>query len=367
MRIGRVACFVLPSMLVGSLAAGLIGCSAPASKTDLKPEGPPEVLQLFVSERAGAATALGLAFNANPEYAVDVKGGGPNNDMANGCGDAFDEFGDDCKVTDAVTDPTQKMRIIFDELLNGSTVEEFVCACAGATPNCPNMVISSLDPSKCADNPDTTADEASRWLDVNNDGMPDKAKLVTGIVTFFCDDTMLYSTAADDGFYNPSGNQLIPVATKLAGLGPALVVTAKQGLKTSAKCRITIGSNVTDKQGELVPALPTTVTFQTEALAVLKSTPTEAATGVKIGDPITLVFNAPVKDTAAAGIVLKAGATVVPATITLSDDKTTVTVKPNAPLAVNTAHTVEVPVSVTDKYGGAYPAATTLTFTTGAM
>src|SRR5262245_50275737 len=128
MRIGRVACLG-PSMLAGSLAAGLIGCSAPASNTDLRPEGAPEVLQVFVTERVEGGTALGLYYSGNAEYNVDETGGGANGDMPNQCGDTYDELGDDCVVTDAVADASQKARIIFDELLQGSSVEEFVCAC----------------------------------------------------------------------------------------------------------------------------------------------------------------------------------------------------------------------------------------------
>src|SRR6185436_15730292 len=111
------------------------------SGTDLHPEGQPEVLQVFVTERTATAKALGLAYNGNEDYAVD--------DDGNGCGDIFDDNSDDCKVTEAVADGSQKIRIIFDELLEGATVEDFVCACAGASvkpEDCANMIPSALDP-----------------------------------------------------------------------------------------------------------------------------------------------------------------------------------------------------------------------------
>src|SRR5262245_26946732 len=128
MRIGRVC--LVPSILVGSLAAGVIGCSAPASNTDLRPEGPPEILQVFATERAGTDASLGLFFSGNKEYNADAD--------KNGCGDEYDEQGDDCKVDNATADLSQKFRIVFDELLNGASVEQFVCACNfGKDAECP--------------------------------------------------------------------------------------------------------------------------------------------------------------------------------------------------------------------------------------
>src|SRR5258707_9756535 len=112
MRIGRV-CLVRPSILVGSLAVGLLGCSAPASNTDLRPEGAPEILQVFATERVDGVAHSGLYYSGNADYnANDVKGG------ANGCSDDYEANDDNCKVDTAVADSSQKFRIIFDELLN---------------------------------------------------------------------------------------------------------------------------------------------------------------------------------------------------------------------------------------------------------
>lgn len=369
MRIGRV-CLVRPSILVGSLAVGLLGCSAPASNTDLRPEGAPEILQVFATERVDGAAQLGLYYSGNAEYnANDVKGGATAG-TGDGCGDDYENNGDDCKVETAVADTSQKFRIIFDELLNGSSVEAFVCACNGEMAMCPNMVTASIDPSQCQDNPNTSANEAGRWLDVNNDGMPDKARLIDGIVSFDCGGP-LYSSTAADGFYNPSGNQLIPVAQGLAGLGPALVVIASQGLKTDSDCFITIGSMVVDKQGTPVPALPATAIFHTEALAVVSSTPKDASMGVLINSSVALQFNALIKDSTITGLVLreKTGAVVVAdATVTVgADDKSTVTITHTADLKPNTTYEVVVPATITDIWGGTAASHPIITFTTGAM
>jgi hypothetical protein len=359
MRIGRVACLVWPSFVAGALAAG---CSTPASNTELKPEGPPAVLQVFVTERAEDATALGLFYSGNEEYnAVDADG--------SGCSDVYEEYGDDCAVTAAVADGTQKVRIVFDELLDGSKVEEFVCACqTEASQNCPNMLTSALDPSQCGDNPDTSADESARFLDANNDGMPDKARLIAGLVTFTCDGMPVYTSGQDDGFYNPSGNQLIPVATELGGLGPALVVTAAGGLKTGASCSITINAEqVKDKQGEGVPAIPATATFKTEALGILTSSPVDAAINVPLNTKPTVTFNAKIDMAAAAGIILRVkGTTTAVATGVLGMDGVTVTLTPAAALTASTQYEIVVPATVVDALGGAFPAEKIITFTTGA-
>ena len=369
MRIGRV-CLVRPSILVGSLAVGLLGCSAPASNTDLRPEGAPEILQVFATERVDGAAQLGLYYSGNAEYnANDVKGGASAG-MGDGCSDDYEANGDDCKVETAVADTTQKFRIIFDELLNGSSVEAFVCACNGDMAMCPNMVTASIDPSQCQDNPNTSTNEAGRWLDANNDGMPDKSQLIKGIVSYDCGGP-LYSSTEADGFYNPSGNQLIPVAQKLAGLGPALVVVASQGLKTDSDCSITVGSMVVDKQGTAVPALPATAIFHTEVLGVLSSTPKDAATGVLINSSVALKFNALIDEATTTGLVLreKTGAVVVAdATVTVAaDDKTSVTIEHTADLKPNTAYEVVVPATIADIWGGKAAAHPIITFTTGAM
>ena len=369
MRIGRV-CLVRPSILVGSLAVGLLGCSAPASNTDLRPEGAPEILQVFATERVDGAAQLGLYYSGNADYnAIDVKGGATAG-TGDGCGDDYNDNGDDCKVETAVADTTQKFRIIFDELLNGSSVEAFVCACNGDMAMCPNMVTASIDPSQCQDNPNTSSNEAGRWLDVNNDGMPDKARLIKGIISFDCGGPLYTSTEAD-GFYNPSGNQLIPVAQGLAGLGPALVITASQGLKTDSDCFITVGSAVKDKQGNDVPALPATAIFHTEALAVLTSEPKDAATGVKSNSGIVLQFDALIDEASTTGVILreKTGAVAVADAVVAvaADDKTKVTISHATNLKLNTAYEVVVPATIKDIWGGAAAAHPIITFTTGAM
>jgi len=356
--------------LAGSLAAGLIGCSAPASNTDLRPEGPPEVLQVFATERAASGNAtLGLYYSANKDYdKVDAN--------KNGCGDEYEANDDDCVVDHAVADLSQEFRIVFDELLNGASVEQFVCACAGGgemVANCPNMMTATLDPAQCQDNPNTAdLNESGRWLDDNNDGMPDDAKLLPGLVTVTCENMPAYTTDLDDGFYNPSGNQLIPVAQGLGGLGPALVIQLPAGLRTDTGCSLAFAadSKIVDKEGIKVPSIPTTATFHTEPLAVLVAAPADKAKNVplKATKTISVTFDALVDPATLANIKLQAGGVDVPATVALSKaDPEIVTITPTAALAATTTYTIKVPDDVKDIYGGSSTGKPDLTFTTGAM
>ncbi len=370
MRIGRVASLAMPSLLIGSMAAGL-GCDAPKTGTALEPEGAPEILQVFVTERVAGAAGLGLYYNANEDYFAED---------GTQCGTVLsEENGDDCLVTNAVADATQKIRIVFDELLAGDTVEEFFCACAGETGDtpCPNNILASLDPTMCADNPNTNADEGSRWEDKNGDGLPDRARLLGGVVIVTCDDVDVYTTGPADGFYNPSGNQQIPVATGLAGLGPALVITASGGLRTNADCTIKLAATVTDKEGTPVPSLPSTAaTFHTEAMALLSSTPENNATGVARNVSPNLQFNSTLDESTLDNIVLRLapGGATVPAEITLGMDKVSVTIDPTVDpmpaldlLTAGTKYEIVIPVTLTDAFGGPFPMEQIITFTTGAM
>jgi hypothetical protein len=353
--------------VTGAFAGGLLGCSAPTSKTALQPDGPPNIFQIFVTERDPATgdTSLGLYLNANPEFDVDA-------DM-NGKPDLLEQNGDDGVVTNAVVDGTQTVRIVFDELLDGSTLEEFFCACSAAATGCPTGTPdATLDPSMCADNPDSAANELGEWLDANGDGLPDKARLLPGLVTVTCDGTAIFTNATGDaGFYNPSGNQDIPVATGLLGLGPALVATVTTGLKTNADCAIAVTDKVKDKDGNAVPAPDSSKKFHTESMTVLSSVPADMATGVKLNIAPAVSFNAILDMDTINGIKLEKDVggvrTAVQTTNTLAPNMTEVDMMPAANLEASTDYVITVPVTVTDTFGGAFPAAQEIKFTTGTM
>jgi hypothetical protein len=290
----------------------------------------------------------------------------------NGIPDIIDRNGDDLQVTEAFADDSQQLRIIFDELLNGETVEQFVCACAD---DCPNMIEASLDPTACDDNPDTQVNEQGQFLDTNADGLPDLAQSLAGIVTITCNDAdanpiPVYTAAAGDGFYNPSGNQDVPVATGLAGLGPAVVMNVTTGLRTDSDCKVALGADVKDKDGQVVPALPADKSFHTQKLKFL-STPADAKTGVDVKPNVNLAFNALIDKNTLTGIKIDKDAagtiTPVPATVTLLMSGTSVDIDPTADLELNTKYVVTVPATVADQHGGKLPAEVKFSFTTKAM
>ena len=142
-----------------------------------------------------------------------------------------------CAGTDSAT-----LKALNPELLRGSTVEEFVCACAvpvgDEAPSCPGNIFAAVEASSCPENTNTSAIEVGRFADADDDGMPDDPLLQPNLITIACG-TFTWANAAPgiapdvdpgEGWYNPSGNQARPGA--LTGdergmweaLGPALDV-----------------------------------------------------------------------------------------------------------------------------------------------
>lgn len=247
--------------LIGAVSLAMVGCDREESMTLLHPDGPPEVSQVFVTElvddgEGGLAAVLNLAFGEHPD-ACPVEGDPPF-----GCSDVGDGT-----VGQAALD-TQKIRIVFDELLDGETIEQFQCACVagGGDEPCPAGPTASLDPSACVDNPNSTFNEQGKWLDSANDGVPDAMELLPDLVTIDCGGTLIVPGPLE-GFYNPSGNQQVPVSTGLAeGIGPALVLTLTQTLPADTDCGITFpAGKITDKDGN-EPFLSAPITFRTMSM-----------------------------------------------------------------------------------------------------
>lgn len=197
----------------GLLAVGLgflvTGClSEPDLKTNLRPEGPPEVLSVL---------AVDGVYGETPAYCkyvgttLDEKGPG----LVQGVQICPEESGD---FAPAELFPLSwDVRIVFDELLNADAVEELDC---------------DADGDGLQDDPITTCDGH-----IAN----------TRPVTITCGDA---NTPVDyDGYYYPNGNkESYPV-------GPAIYVTpdpADLTFPTGSTCTISINEVVVDKQGEQV-------------------------------------------------------------------------------------------------------------------
>lgn len=335
-----------------TLAAGVGGCGSDESITDLKPEGPPEVLQVFLNVRlADGNPAMALAYGEHPKWDPDLDGPkGPQ--------------------TEVIVNAEQKIRVVVDELLDGNTLEIFKCACAAGT--CASGDDYTDDPALCGDDTATPANETGLWLDVDSttsrqDGMPDEPRLRPNIARISCGGLEWTNTDPAEGFYNPTGNQLV---SQLFGakiwdsLGPAIVLTPIS-LPTGRSCSIAFADSVTDKQGEPI-AMPS-FTFQTEALKLLSSQPEDGETGVDRDlESISLTMNAPLNPATVNPTNVTISPAIAGATIGVSPDGTSVLIQVPARLDPNTRYTVELSTGVADSYGSALQSSQSISFTTGA-
>jgi hypothetical protein len=405
----------------GSLAALLFAaagfassaCTSSEQNTDLDPEGPPSILQVYVDSEVGVADHL----------TVDDPSGGPGvtglpisgNDLTYGlqlsvgvctfdrmcqagltctdvqtlrlvgpiCLDANGRQGDG--VQDAVpfageTGEGPIVQVVFKELLDGRTVEGFACACDGASEDdhdgCPGDFFSS-DPD-CGDCPDSPAtpneDEAGRCLDVNGDGVNDAPLILPGVYTITCAGTTYdyTNTVGDGSYYDPAGNQFIAADTGYESLGPRIRIAPPAPFPTDSQCELTLSSNIKDKDGNALAAPTRPITWRTAVFHVAASTPEDGATNVDVippegDDPFVIVvsFNAPIDDTLDPASLF----TITPAIAgTVEIDGTDLIFTPTNPMdfAVSTEYTVTV-TGVLDTFGKTQATVTeTISFTTAA-
>ncbi len=262
----------------GTLAVGLgilaAGClSEPDLKTNLRPEGDPEVLAVLAIDSGGAEAA---AFCKYVGATLDEKGPG----LVQGvqiCPTAQADF-----TAPAELDPLGwGIRIMFDELLRGDDVETLDC---------------DLDDDGAADDPLICEGHIDTTLPLTMD----------------CGGTSI----TYDGYYYPNGNkESFPV-------GPAIVAFSfDTSIATGTPCTITINPVVKDKDGNTVATGAGLGTFNTKLqdLTVVGTDPEDAEAvedrGVIAGDgAIVFGFNALIDEASIAAadfeIVDSAGAVV---------------------------------------------------------
>lgn len=348
------------SLLVGLLASlaslGGLGCADDKSKSDLDPEGPPAVRQVFVLDPVSTDDGIGgeyaLTYGIHPDAwecgVVDLD----CPELGDNCGDAdttnnqdclecatTGEFEGHCVFTANSTAGTPgetpgatsavaagaSIRIVSKELLDGKTLEQFACACfgsedpgEGATPEACGAGGNewAVDPTNCqacSDNPDTSIDESGRCLDANNDRIPDLATMQAGIAVIDCGVTDFptpgaggsYTTQQGDGFYYPSGNQLVTSAFGYGGVGPAIVIEPLIELPTSATCTITLTAKPRDKDNEQFDAFE--ASFRTEGL-----TPAAVSDVAPTDTSVTVSFNVSLRASSVAGTVLRVRTAAIP-------------------------------------------------------
>src|SRR5262245_56791249 len=155
------------------------GCNA-APGDPLESDGPPRILQVLARERVAVTDDKG---NAHVELQARLAfGDHPDIDVEH----------DDRIVSDAVARDGQRIRIVVDELLRGSSLEEVACADGSWSRVPPGTDIDDI--ARCA------GADLSRCkavcigdsgpvgiLDANGVGAIDDTRLIEGAVVLTCD------------------------------------------------------------------------------------------------------------------------------------------------------------------------------------
>ena len=117
MRVGRSA------GLVAALASSLVfgACSNPDSNTVLRPEGPPEIRQLFVLNTDGVSV---LAYGNHPDIVDENLNDSVVPPYSNQVGWTTDAGCNFVEVPNALV-TGQRIRVVIDELLEGGMFEQF--------------------------------------------------------------------------------------------------------------------------------------------------------------------------------------------------------------------------------------------------
>lgn len=375
----------LPRLVLALAALAPAACETPTSATDLNPDGPPMIQQVFMREPdATGRIETVLAFGTH---------------------DAVPE-----NRTRAVTKAAplrQSMRVVFDELLLGNYLEEVQCNARTGVTDCPEYSpipegTTPDDIARCAEpdsldarctgthavclNPEGVPcgirDEESPTRPA--DGAPDDLRMIAGAVTLRCG---TFTVEFDDqtSFWQPSGNQLVPAGkSPESSLGPALVLKPinNGALPTNqTDCHLVFASNIVDKDhiavcapaggtldGACTPGDVSAFSFGTEPLTATSVQPSDMETGVALTSPIRISLNAEVGTaTLSADVVVRENGVVradAMVTRAATADKNRIDISLPGGLLPNTTYVITA--TPHDSFGVAAPAPITFTFTTGA-
>ena len=251
-----------------ALALALAACNDPVEPSDLRPEGPPEVLTVVVNS---ADHRDGFA-GATIENATFCKTSGPNDGPA-GAGDRERPGGvgtidtsiiQVCPsdltmgvtpVTDAVPEAWY-VRVVFDELLDPS-VEDLV----------PNLDPNTGQPDGTYTGTLANTQPVVLQCQSVNGGMVD---------------------VPYDGYYSPSGNSIT------YPLGPSLVIKplSPSLIATKSACTITLLDTITDKDENPVPPDQRgPYTFSIDQIRVSAISPADKGAVDPSGAGVDLTFN----------------------------------------------------------------------------
>jgi hypothetical protein len=368
------------SLLLGLVAAlggiGAVGCGSAETQTALDPEGNPRILQVFVRDRAeGFKMTYGVHWDLNlcgydKDQCPEGFSCADSGELAGHCVDAQ---GNQPRVENAIVSPPQ-MRIISKELLDGRTIEQFLCSCGAGCPEGQKYSIDPYNCSSCGDNPTTPEDETGRCLDNDDDTLADFAALQPGIATITCGAALTYTTGINDGFYYPSGNQFPTSASGTNGLGPAIVLhVTGEVLPTNTECTVALTDKARDKDGNAFDPTPSPITFRTERLTAVAAGRVPAAGAMTVPATTAMLvipFNTRLLASTVNNTNVKLavmGGAEIAVTPALAANQTTITVPlPAGTLQPDTTYEVTITTGVQDKFGQALPAEVKYTFKTAA-
>jgi hypothetical protein len=314
---------------VGIFAAA--GCDRPDFKTDLVPEGPPDVMAVAV-------------FAAEP--AVTMADGTP-------------------LCPGAPFEPPPCETAIF---------------CPSDTERDPVKINRRYCPVGAQLTPVTSVDPLSGWVRIAFDELldPDIEVLTDKVIetgetiqvgSIVAADPVTVVCAGDEvdytGHYDPSGNAFS------APVGPALVVFPTPPIRSGGECQVTLQATIVDKDGNEVPDDQRgPYTWTVAQLALAATDPENGAEGIvpSAEFAISLTFNNFIDAASLAGNVTLTetqGGAAVALTFAVANESVTAT--PAAVLTANTSYTLTVAAGIKDEAGGEFMPAepAVVTFTTG--
>src|SRR5258706_11096301 len=198
---------------VGVLAAG--ACTDPAQRTDLRSDGPPEVLAVLVNNDAAGALLEAATFCKPNDDKRPALVGTPDGALHTICPTDLSMGADE--LTDAAPQGWY-VRVMFDEL---------------------------LDPS---------VEQITELIDDNGQPTGTFTGSIKGTapVTLQCESSLPAGGMVNipyDGYYSPAGNNVT------WPLGPSLVIKPDHPelVATQSNCQVTLKGNITDKDHIVVP------------------------------------------------------------------------------------------------------------------
>lgn len=289
-------------------AIALAACGTPDLSTNLRPEGPPDVLAVMVqtdefSEFGGVPQETATFCKDGDEKAPGVIGQ-PDFSIVQICPEGADDTFTVETVTNA--DPmTWHARIVFDELLD----PDF------------EQLTDSATGGPCTDDSETCDGHIAGSHPV---------------------DLLCAGQAVDyDGYYSPNGNALSWPP------GPSIVVIPSDFIATGTECTVTVNSIVTDKDGTAVPTDQVgPYTFSISGLALLGTDPeeTDPLSEVTPDYELSVFFNALIDDASvdAGEITLHDDTADADVAFTVTADGTTLVITPDAELTDGSDYTLTV-------------------------